>query len=457
MKWIQTLRFLIRERLHRDNVGVDESFEVLKRKADAAESERTWLEHREAETSRKKAKLESELVNLQSEEQQLRKSCGLLETKLEGTRKECIELKTKIESAESERKSLEHDIAALRLHAMLNQQAVITGRPGDSFFVRVDIAAPKEPVLYPEPIKTAKAFSIPDELPPITMSHNEIEWAFSSKSHGRVVVVDSTEAELLSSRIVFVGDVHGDVDVLRRIVEHLFRGREDAILVFLGDLFDRGEKSIEAVRLLFWTARRFPGQVLWVAGNHDVGLSYDDNAEKFVSSVQPAEFTEWLNANPAAKEEGRLLINTIADLPVACVIGDVWASHGGTPQSDVSEDFTSFDKMTDEMIEDCFWSHMKDVPKKLPNRTHKGAEVGFEDARLFFNTIMTKENIKIRHVVCAHEHSFRDGIGCVQYSKCFKPDELSCQCIFSFYDKGHDVEPCYLEYQSGKIPVPHTI
>ena len=328
-------------------------------------------------------------------------------------------------------------------------------KPNEEFKVSFKIQGEQHEPKYPELIRGASRFELPPELPPI--NGDTIEWAFPDARKGRAVVIDAEKARECAGRLFFVGDIHGDADALRRVATQIFRTNEKAILVFLGDLFDRGTKSIEAARLLIWLAKKFPGQVLWLAGNHDIGFRYDENVGQFLSEVTPSEFKDWLNENPSAKDEGIALANLIKDLPVVCVIGSTWASHGGVPQSDVCENFKSFEEMDQLMIEDCVWSRMKDVPEKLPNRSHHGAEVGYRNALKFFEAFKSATGIEIRHIVCAHQHEQKNGVGYLPFEKQFKPDSVSCQCIFSFYDEEHSANPCYLVYCGEDIAEPRGI
>ena len=431
--------------------------DTLEKKAKAARQDRLKVEEDvrriEADITGKRSPVEA----LQREIKDTRNKCAELERKISDTESNRQALKDSVTAVENEKRAIEKEIAEAHFYSQLSQRMELTCSPGEDFFLHVRVQLPQDTLRYPEVVRAAENFIIPGDLPPITEYDNMPEWAFPANRKGRVIVVDDSTAQALSEKLFFVGDIHGDADALQRIIEQVFRGNGSAILVFLGDLFDRGERSIDAIRLLFWTARRFPGQILWIAGNHDRGLYFDENAKEFASHVQPSEFSEWVNQHPECKDEGLRLIETIKALPVACVIGDVWGSHGGVPQNDVSGEFSAFDNMTAEMESDCIWARMKDTPAKLPNRSHLGAEVGRKDATAFLGRVKEHEHITIRHMVCAHQHEHRDGVGCVQFVRQFKPGELSCQCLFSFHDREHNVVPCYLEFVHGKVPVPHTV
>ena len=81
--------------------------------------------------------------------------------------------------------------------------------------------------------------------------------------------------------LVLVGDVHGEVDALRRLLQRLgcdlAQGSVRRHLVFLGDLVDRGPDSPGVVALV----RRFveAGVASCVAGNHEFNLVQADRKE----------------------------------------------------------------------------------------------------------------------------------------------------------------------------------
>jgi len=83
-----------------------------------------------------------------------------------------------------------------------------------------------------------------------------------------------------SERLYVVGDVHGRVDLLKRIIELIIDdlrlvggdGREP-ILIFLGDIIDRGDCSREVIDLLMELKRLWTfGRVIVLKGNHEAAL-----------------------------------------------------------------------------------------------------------------------------------------------------------------------------------------
>lgn len=74
-------------------------------------------------------------------------------------------------------------------------------------------------------------------------------------------------------RVYAVGDVHGRLDLLEQALAHVeqdrrARRRADDILVFLGDLIDRGPASAQVVERLR-TYRRPGLRIVFLSGNHE--------------------------------------------------------------------------------------------------------------------------------------------------------------------------------------------
>ena len=101
-----------------------------------------------------------------------------------------------------------------------------------------------------------------------------------------------------SSRIVAIGDVHGAYDAFVRILQQaalvddqLRWVGETAVLVQVGDLFDRGAESrraLDLVRRLEGDAARAGGRVVPLLGNHEVMRMMRDL--RYVSAGEYAEF-----------------------------------------------------------------------------------------------------------------------------------------------------------------------
>lgn len=68
-------------------------------------------------------------------------------------------------------------------------------------------------------------------------------------------------------RTIFIGDVHGCIEELSRLICGLGLEKNDRV-IFVGDLVDKGPESLQVLRYVECLLGQFPGSVC-VAGNHE--------------------------------------------------------------------------------------------------------------------------------------------------------------------------------------------
>jgi len=105
----------------------------------------------------------------------------------------------------------------------------------------------------------------------------------------RLSTAERRHAGPAGKRLYAVGDIHGRLDLLDRLLERIeddirTRPVETAAVVFLGDLIDRGPQSAQVIERLR-TLDTFPARLLFLQGNHEEillrvlagepGLAYD--------------------------------------------------------------------------------------------------------------------------------------------------------------------------------------
>ena len=141
------------------------------------------------------------------------------------------------------------------------------------------------------------------------------------------------------TRVVAVGDVHGDIKVLVRtlllaelIDEQLQWRGGAATLVQLGDVLDRGDSERECwdlLQRLKSDAPRAGGRVVCMIGNHEAMNVLGDSRpaglihERGETSFGPDREYAWRQGGPLATE--------LAECPVIAIIGDSVFVHGGLP------------------------------------------------------------------------------------------------------------------------------
>ena len=211
-----------------------------------------------------------------------------------------------------------------------------------------------------------------------------------------------------------LGDIHGDFYALRNAIKSIVETYPGFRLIFLGDLVDRGPHPMECLWLLLATAKAFPDRILWLAGNHDVGIQ--ERADKsFSASVLPSEFVDHLNEidcwTPFRREFGREYIELVKDLPRAVLFPDgLLVTHGGFPlvdrQGDLAKLTTSQEKQawlnSPEVLQDFTWTRITRYPKRIPNRESTGCSYGFKDFEAFCDA--TKDFFPVSRLVTGHDH-----------------------------------------------------
>lgn len=99
-------------------------------------------------------------------------------------------------------------------------------------------------------------------------------------------------------RVIVVPDVHGEYDMLLELLEKLSFDKEADHLIFLGDLIDRGPKSLDVVK--FVVENDFPcllgnHENFWVESQESRGAAYNwmVNGGKWALDVGKKELAFW--------------------------------------------------------------------------------------------------------------------------------------------------------------------
>ncbi len=351
-----------------------------------------------------------------------------------------------------------------KLEGVIQIDVCSTKRFGGKFLLNLRSKKEKIPASYLCP---SKGIPSQQELPMV--NDDEIIWAFTSSRQGKVIVERNLEE--LARSIFIVGDVHGDFETLYTVVSRCLDKEPECIFVFQGDLVDRGKDSLSCVRLVCWLAKKLPNRVLWLKGNHDT-LRYDELAGKFSSDSNPQEFADELNNKSQLKQEGICIAKIMKSLPLGCILGETWISHGGVILSDELETFKGFEFLSENAENDLMWVRMVDQKSKLLNRSSKGCDAGYEQAQLFVSKINDALNVEIKHLIFAHQHladnipteingslllkDIGDSIrgGYMEYKKYYGENVgLTCQMLKSFREE--NILPTILQWQNDfEMPAP---
>lgn len=222
-------------------------------------------------------------------------------------------------------------------------------------------------------------------------------------------VVDDTDE---ACETYFLGDIHSDLLALEAAIIYLERRPVNTKMVFLGDLFDDGPLGCEILLRVFRLILENPGRICLLAGNHDEALGYDGTTESFTAAVEPCEFSEWLNAenqrrHPLARRIGQLTIELFHQVPRAIFFRDgLLAAHGGVPLRDLWDSWQSSDSLNDpKCLQDFVWTrpHPR-YPKRIPNRSSKGAGLGYQDFEGFCERAGKLLGFDVQRMVRGHDH-----------------------------------------------------
>lgn len=210
----------------------------------------------------------------------------------------------------------------------------------------------------------------------------------------------------------FIGDVHGDLlalDTALALIDRESR-RENAAavrIVLLGDLFDDGGYGLETLLRVFELMLERAGSVCLLAGNHDEALGY--NGARFTATVSPSDFSDYLNERLAHEwvgRAGKLGVRIIASAPRALFFPDgLLVAHGGFPLTDLHQGLAESGNWNDERcLADFVWTRAHPrARKKLPNRSSRGSQFGYEDFAAFC-ALSTALGRPVTHMVRGHDH-----------------------------------------------------
>ena len=74
---------------------------------------------------------------------------------------------------------------------------------------------------------------------------------------------------MIGSRVMAVGDVHGEYEKLKKLMRRIKFDPAQDILIFLGDLIDRGPESLQCFDYVMHLQKQYPDSVIYLMGNHE--------------------------------------------------------------------------------------------------------------------------------------------------------------------------------------------
>ncbi|KAL8550008.1 hypothetical protein ACS0TY_008725 [Phlomoides rotata] len=135
------------------------------------------------------------------------------------------------------------------------------------------------------------------------------------------VKIDENYALNSDSRVVVVGDVHGQLHDVLFLLRDAGYPSDDRVFVFNGDYVDRGAWGLEVFLILLAWKVLMPHRVYLLRGNHE---------SKYCTSVYGFEKEVSVKYGDNGKHVYRKCLGCFEGLPLASIIaGQVYTAHGG--------------------------------------------------------------------------------------------------------------------------------
>ncbi len=123
------------------------------------------------------------------------------------------------------------------------------------------------------------------------------------------------------SKVVVIGDLHGDLFTLLKILTKVDLERYS--IIFLGDYIDRGRYQIELLNLLLFLKEMYPDRILLLKGNHEFVYKIDVYPHDF-----PIRLSEIFKGFSKIYKE---LLELFKCLPFFFNLHNFFLVHGGIP------------------------------------------------------------------------------------------------------------------------------
>jgi protein phosphatase len=196
----------------------------------------------------------------------------------------------------------------------------------------------------------------------------------------------------LSGDTIIVGDLHGHVlDLYRILIALGLPGRKK--FLFLGDLVDRGEFSVETVLIVFLLKVIWPNHVFLIRGNHE-----------FDSVCQTGGFKSEFMGRYNSEETFDRIISAFDFMPLAAIVDrTILCVHGGFgPELQSIDQIRALSRPIHDfgnvVLDGILWSDPKDGFQGF-EKSCRG--IGWHFGYIACRDLTTQLNVKI--IIRAHE------------------------------------------------------
>ena len=132
-------------------------------------------------------------------------------------------------------------------------------------------------------------------------------------------------------KLVLIGDIHGDLNSLLRILEQInfeeYLMKSNNKIIFLGDYVDRGKDSIGVLYLICYLKQKYPESVILMRGNHEAPIEFP-----FSSHDLPYEILQRYGEHWGRIIYQKKILKFFSLLTLATVVENrLLLVHGGLP------------------------------------------------------------------------------------------------------------------------------
>lgn len=210
-----------------------------------------------------------------------------------------------------------------------------------------------------------------------------------------------------TSPCVIVGDIHGNLHDLIRILITNNPPSHGVKYIFLGDIVDRGDYSIECLILIYALMAKYPNMVTLIRGNHEfkkVNGFYGFSANVTSRYTEDLQLYERFN-------------DSFGYLPLACVLDNKYfICHGGISQHIKSLNDLVIQKpivdLQPMLVSDLVWADPTDVELNYSEESSRGKFHDF--GRKALHDFLQKYKFK----ALIRGHQYVDGVKCIWNDTC---------------------------------------
>lgn len=204
------------------------------------------------------------------------------------------------------------------------------------------------------------------------------------ESHGSLAKIKSN-----IKRLVVVGDIHGDYESLTKVLSSV--NLKEALLVFLGDYIDRGEKSPQVVYKILSAKLESPSSVLLLMGNHEGPPELPVYPHDFPFHLMDLYGDSW-------KDVYHSVMLCFRELYACSLLeGSLFMVHGGVPTRPIT--LSSLAKASQELdlLEELLWNDPVNYKGVGPSPRGAGHLFGPDVTEWFL------KSMGVKVVIRAHE------------------------------------------------------